>query len=161
MVNHYPHIEFRVLRILWFNRSDNDQYSHVNNAIYYQLFDSIINAFLISEGILAPNLDRDSTPRPIGLVVSSYCQYFAPLSYPQTLDLGLRVNKIGKSSVEYEVGVFAQDDEAVAAVGGYTHVFVDSRTRKALPSGITKDMRQSFEKLYKETQPDLGARSKL
>jgi len=128
----------------------------MNNAIYYQLFDSIINAFLISEGIITPDLDRQATPGPIGLVVSSYCQYFASLSYPQVLDLGLRVNSIGKSSVEYEVGIFAQEGESVAAVGGYTHVFVDSRTRKPLPSGLTKDMRQCFEKLFHTSVADSG-----
>ncbi|KAF8808183.1 hypothetical protein BYT27DRAFT_7190312 [Phlegmacium glaucopus] len=107
-------------------RSDNDQYSHINNSIYYHLFDSIVNTYLIERC----GLDPKSSPL-IGLVVSSHCQFFAPLSFPQVLDLGLRVNKLGSSSVSYEVGVFEEGKDAPAAVGGYTHVFVDSNSRKS------------------------------
>ncbi|KAG5645813.1 hypothetical protein DXG03_005154 [Asterophora parasitica] len=107
-------------------RSDNDQYSHINNSIYYHLFDSIVNTYLIENCGLRPN----KSPL-IGLVVSSFCQFFAPLSFPQVLELGLRVNKLGTSSVTYEVGVFEEGRETAAAVGGYTHVFVDSESRKS------------------------------
>ncbi|GLB35303.1 putative thioesterase [Lyophyllum shimeji] len=108
--------------------SDNDQYSHINNSIYYHLFDSIVNTYLIENCGLKPN----ESP-VIGLVVSSFCQFFAPLSFPRVLDLGLRVNKLGTSSVSYEVGVFEQGKDTPAAVGGYTHVFVESRSRKSTP----------------------------
>ncbi|KZS96995.1 thioesterase, partial [Sistotremastrum niveocremeum HHB9708] len=107
--------------------SDNDQYGHMNNSIYYHLFDSIINAYLIS------HCAQDPLNSPtIGLVVSSHCQFFAPLAFPTCLELCLRVNKLGKSSVEYEVGVFEDGVEEVRAVGGYTHVFVDAKTRKSI-----------------------------
>ena len=108
-----------------FIRSDNDQYSHINNAIYYHLFDSLINAYLIAHCDLSPQ-----TSDTIGLVVSSHCQFFFPLSFPDVLDLGLRVNHVGKSSVAYEVGVFREGGTEPAAVGGYTHVFVDAVSRK-------------------------------
>ncbi|KAH9486208.1 60S ribosomal protein L28 [Psilocybe cubensis] len=115
--------------------SDNDQYSHINNSVYYHLFDSIVNTYLIEKCGLNP------TASPlIGLVISSYCNFFSPLSFPQVLDLGLRVNKLGNSSVSYEVGVFEEGKDAPAAVGGYTHVFVGSVSRKSSPMAEeTKD----------------------
>ncbi|KAJ6544790.1 thioesterase [Mycena vulgaris] len=119
--------------------SDNDQYSHINNAIYYHFFDSIVNTYLIEKCGLNPA----SSPL-IGLVISSFCEFFAPLSFPQVLDLGLRVNKLGTSSVTYEVGVFAEGQDTPAAVGGYTHVFVERAERKSMPmaagtrEGLTK-----------------------
>jgi|SRR5712675_1290933 len=108
-----------------FCRSDNDQYSHLNNAVYYHLIDSIISAYLIAHCDISPQ-----TSDTIGLVVSSHCQFFSPLSFPDALDLGLRVNHVGKSSVTYEVGVFREGSAELAAVGGYTHVFVDAVSRK-------------------------------
>ncbi|KIY49430.1 Thioesterase/thiol ester dehydrase-isomerase [Fistulina hepatica ATCC 64428] len=121
--------------------SDNDQYAHMNNAVYYHLFDSIINTYLIE--VCGMKNSGDSS---VGLVVSSYCNFFTPLSFPQVLILGLRVNTLGRSSVTYEVGIFPErstidgrnatfsssDDDVVAAVGGYTHVFVDNSSRKSI-----------------------------
>ncbi|KAG1752061.1 thioesterase [Suillus lakei] len=107
--------------------TDNDQYSHVNNSVYYHLFDSVVNTFLIQQC----GLTSDSTQ--IGLVVSSHCQFFSPLSFPQVLDLGLRVVKLGSSSVTYEVAVFEEGKDVPAAVGGYTHVFVERGSRKSAP----------------------------
>jgi acyl-CoA thioester hydrolase len=98
----------------------------MNNALYYHLFDSIINAYLIEHCGQRPT----SSPL-IGLVVSSHCTFYAPLSFPVLLDLGLRVTKLGKSSVTYEVGVFEGGKDQAAAIGGYTHVFVDTVTRKS------------------------------
>ncbi|KIM47442.1 hypothetical protein M413DRAFT_439107 [Hebeloma cylindrosporum] len=119
------YVYFLDYRTRW---SDNDQYAHMNNSIYYHLFDSIVNTYLIEK------CGQDPTSSPlIGLVVSSYCQFFAPLGFPQILDLGLRVNKLGNSSVTYEVGVFEQGKDSPAAVGGYTHVFVGSVSRKSTP----------------------------
>ncbi|KAJ7127145.1 thioesterase [Mycena epipterygia] len=111
--------------------SDNDQYSHINNAIYYHFFDSIVNTYLIEKCDLNP-----VTSPLIGLVISSYCEFFAPLSFPQVLDLGLRVNKLGTSSVTYEVGVFAEGQDGPAAVGGYTHVFVERVERRSSPMAV-------------------------
>ncbi|KAF7316940.1 Flap endonuclease 1 [Mycena chlorophos] len=126
--------------------SDNDQYQHVNNTTYYLWFDSIINTYL------QEHCGQDPSSSPlIGLVISSWCevggqdckdaatdwmgafalQFFAPVSFPEVVDLGLRVVKLGSSSVSYEVGVFAAGKQTPAAVGGYTHVFVDRESRKS------------------------------
>ena len=121
-------------------RSDNDQYAHVNNSVYYHLFDSIVNTYLIEHCGLAP-----PNSALIGLVVSSYCNFFSPLSFPAVLELGLRVNKLGKSSVTYEIGVFQEDVESVSAVGGYTHVFVENKSRKS--STIDDRTRAGLERL--------------
>ncbi|KAF7980769.1 hypothetical protein HWV62_36819 [Athelia sp. TMB] len=131
------YVYFLSYRTRW---SDNDQYSHMNNSIYYHLFDSIVNAYLIENCGLAP----PDSPL-IGLVVSSFCQYFAPLAFPQVLELGLKVTKLGKSSVTYEVGVFEEGKKAPAAVGGYTHVFVDNKSRKSATIG--HEARAGLEKL--------------
>ncbi|KAJ3572984.1 hypothetical protein NP233_g2720 [Leucocoprinus birnbaumii] len=123
---------FLTYRTRW---SDNDQYSHMNNSIYYHLFDSIVNTYLIQHCSLVP-----AKSELIGLVVESHCQFFAPVAFPDVLDLGLRVNKLGTSSVEYEVGVFIEGKEEPAAVGGYTHVFVGSESRKSMPmASATKE----------------------
>jgi len=131
----YPY--FLSYRTRW---SDNDQYSHINNAVYFHFFDSIINTYLINEC----GLDPPTSPL-IGLVISSFCEFFAPLSFPQLLDLGLRVNKLGSSSVMYEVGVFAEGQDMPAAVGGYTHVFVQRVERKSAP--MSKRTREGLTKL--------------
>lgn len=139
-----------------FLRSDNDQYSHINNSIYYHLFDSIVNSYLIEHCGLQPN----KSPL-IGLVVSSFCQvclsskrnliethltqFFAPLSFPQVLELGLRVDKLGRSSVTYEVGVFEEGKNVPAAVGGYTHVFVDSQSRTS--TAMARETKAGLQKL--------------
>jgi len=112
----------------------------MNNSIYYHLFDSIINAYLIAHCAQDP-----SSSLSIGLVVSSYANFFRPLSFPAVLELAFRVNKLGKSSVEYEVGVFEEGSEEVAAVGGYTHVFVKSDTRR--PMGIEGKLRSGLDNL--------------
>ena len=122
-------------------RSDNDMYGHLNNSIYAFLFDTIINAYLVLHcgmhpsyspftpassplsGSAAPGKSSLSCDQ-VGIVVSSYCDYFASVSFPDMLDLGLRVTKLGFSSVTYEVGVFNRGEENVKVVGGFTHVFV-------------------------------------
>lgn len=121
-------------------RSDNDQYSHMNNAVYYHLYDSIINDYLAKHcGVQAA-----SSP-VIGLVATSYSDFYRPVGYPQVLELGLRVSKLGKTSVTYEVGVFEEGVESAAAVGGYTHVFVESGDRKT--GNMSKEIREGLEKL--------------
>jgi len=120
--------------------SDNDQYSHINNSIYNHLFDSVVNTYLIEQ------CELSSDSAQIGLVVSSHCQFFSPLSFPQVLDLGLRVMKLGTSSVTYEVAVFGQGSDVPAVVGGYTHVFVERGSRKSVPMTMTlqKGLSQLF-----------------
>ncbi|KIY67555.1 thioesterase family protein [Cylindrobasidium torrendii FP15055 ss-10] len=126
--------------------NDNDQYGHLNNAIYYHYFDSVINDYLIKHCGLTGN---PSTTPIIGLVVSSYCEFYAPVSFPQTLVLGLSATKIGRSSVTYEVGVFqkGKEDGRPVAVGGYTHVFVDSVSRKSLSIATHADLQHGLERI--------------
>jgi acyl-CoA thioester hydrolase len=130
------------LLIYCVRRSDNDQYGHINNSIYQHYFDTIINAYLIESCGLEP-----LTSPTIGLAVATSCQYFRPLSFPQQLELGLRVNTMGRSSVTYEVGIFAADDieGGPAAVGTFTHVFVDSKSRKS--ASMSPDLRAGLQKL--------------
>ncbi|KAK0440921.1 thioesterase [Desarmillaria tabescens] len=131
---------FLTYRTRW---SDNDQYSHINNSIYYHLFDSIVNDYLINHCGINP-----AESPLIGLVVSSACQFFSPLSFPQVLELGLRVNSLGRSSVTYEVGVFEESKMRPAAVGGYTHVFVESKSRKSAPISKQKGLEEGLKRLH-------------
>ncbi|TDL15071.1 thioesterase [Rickenella mellea] len=147
----YPY--FLTYRTRW---SDNDQYGHINNSIYYHLFDSVINSYLIAHCGISPSSPDSSSP--IGLVVSSHCEFFQPLSFPQTLVLGLRVNKLGRTSVEYEVGVFSQDADEVAAVGGYTHVFVGKTSRRPVKDGMGEQLRKGLEMLRFEDGTEKKAR---
>ena len=107
---------------------DNDVYGHVNNVVYYSFFDTAVNQFLIEQGAL----DIESGPL-IGLVVHSACDYFAPLSYPGTVEAGLRVGTVGTSSVRYEIGLFGPGVDQAAAVGRFVHVYVDRATRRPRP----------------------------
>ncbi|DAA73130.1 TPA_exp: Uncharacterized protein A8136_5055 [Trichophyton benhamiae CBS 112371] len=144
------HLEYRTR---W---SDNDMYSHLNNSIYAFLFDSIINSYLISYCGLNPSTSNSTSGNSateqaqIGLVVSSYCDYFASVAFPDVLDLGLRVIKLGKSSVMYEVGVFKRGEEAVKVVGGFTHVFVQKNDMKPTSAGMNAAIRKGLERLLVE-----------
>ena len=128
-------------------RSDNDVYHHLNNSVYAFLIDSVVNAYLIESCDLKP-----ATSEQIGLVVSSYCDFFGSVAYPAVVDLGLRVLKIGKSSVLYEVGIFEQGQDAVKAVGGFIHVFVEQNGRRPAKDGMDRQTRQGLEQIFtKET----------
>jgi acyl-CoA thioester hydrolase len=116
---------FRPISTRWM---DNDVYGHVNNAVYYSWFDTAVNAYLIEQGALDIHLGET-----IGLVIETQCNYFAPLAFPQTVEAGIRVAKLGKSSVRYEVGLFAQGAEQAAAQGHFIHVYVDRQTRRPVP----------------------------
>ena len=119
---------------------DNDAYGHINNAVFYSYIDSVVNQFLI-EHQLRDIQKSDS----IGLVVQSQCRFFQPLSYPGRVDCGLRVTHLGNSSVSYEVGMFAEAEAAAAAIGGFTHVFVDREERRPCPlSGAVRSALQSL-----------------
>jgi acyl-CoA thioester hydrolase len=107
---------------------DNDVYGHVNNALYYSYFDTVINRYLIDVGGL--DIAQGET---IGLCVESHCRYLSPLAFPMELDAGLRVEHLGTASVRYGVGIFARGQEAGAAEGWFVHVFVDRGTRQATP----------------------------
>jgi acyl-CoA thioester hydrolase len=107
---------------------DNDVYGHVNNAVYYAFFDTVINRFLVEEG----GLDIHGG-EVIGLCVASGCAYHAPVAYPDALEAGLRVAHLGTSSVRYEVGIFRAGDAESVADGHFTHVFVSRDARRPVP----------------------------
>ena len=107
---------------------DNDIYGHVNNVVYYSYFDSIANRYLIEEGGL--NIAQDNI---IGFVVSSSCEYKSPVAYPELLEAGFRVNRIGNSSAEYGIGIFIKGAAIASAYGTFTHVFVDRSKDKSVP----------------------------
>ena len=131
---------YRVWRQIGTRWVDNDAYGHVNNTVYYQWFDTAVNAWLIDAGLLdIANGD------PIGLVVETGCRYAAPLSYPQPVEVGLAVEHIGGSSVRYRLGVFAVGSAAAAAEGHFTHVYVDRAERR--PVAIYEEWRQAFESI--------------
>lgn len=121
--SHYK--AFREIGTRWM---DNDAYGHVNNVVYYSWFDTVVNAHLIEQGAL----DIHTSP-VIGLVIETQCNYFASLAFPQTVEAGLRVAHMGKSSVRYEVGLFAQGATETAAKGHFIHVYVDRETRRPAP----------------------------
>ncbi|MDE2148994.1 MAG: acyl-CoA thioesterase [Gammaproteobacteria bacterium] len=104
---------------------DNDVYGHVNNATYYSYFDTVANHYLIHEG----GLDARHGAA-IGLVVSSRCEYFVPAAYPAALRAGLRVDRLGHSSVTYGIAIFDEERQQALAAGAFTHVFVDRHTRR-------------------------------
>lgn len=121
---------YRAWRTLDTRWSDNDAYGHVNNVVYYAWFDTAVNAWLIDQSLLDV-----ATGDPIGLVVETGCRYAAPLTYPEPVEIGLAVERLGTSSVTYRLGVFAKDAAHAAAEGHFTHVYVarDSRRPVALP----------------------------
>jgi len=104
---------------------DNDIYGHLNNVIYYSLFDTAVNRYLIDQGALDIH---DGTV--IGLVVETHCNFFASLAFPQQVQAGLRVARRGRSSVRYEIGLFAEGEALCAAAGHFVHVYVDRDTRR-------------------------------
>lgn len=120
--------DFRVFRCLGTRWMDNDHYGHVNNVVYYSYFDTAVNGWLID----AAGTDIRALPA-IGLVVETSCRFAAPLSFPETIEVGLAVTKLGTSSVVYEIGIFREGAEAPAAVGRFVHVYVDAVTRRTTP----------------------------
>jgi acyl-CoA thioester hydrolase len=113
---------------------DNDVYGHVNNVVYYSLFDTAVNGYLVDAGAL--DIHRSEV---IGLVVETHCNYFAPIKFPTPIDAGIRVGRVGGSSVRYEIGLFAEGEPLTAARGHFIHVYVDRSTRRptALPSALS------------------------
>lgn len=107
---------------------DNDVYGHVNNVVYYSFFDTAVNRMLIEERLL----DIEHS-RSIGLVVETQCRYHAAITFPDAVHAGVRVARIGTSSVEYEVGLFRNDEDNASAEGRFVHVYVDRQTRRPKP----------------------------
>ena len=121
--SHYPH--FLVIPTRWM---DNDVYGHVNNVVYYSYFDTVVNRHLVDTGLL-----HIETSPVIGLVVETQCNYFSPLSFPDTVEAGLRVARLGNSSVRYEIGLFREGEARAAAQGHFVHVYVDRVSRRPVP----------------------------
>lgn len=105
---------------------DNDIYGHVNNVHYYSYFDTAVNRYLIDQGVL--DIHQGEV---VGFVVETQCAYFAPMAFPDTVHAGIRVTKLGKSSVRYEVGLFRNDEDQVSAAGHFVHVYVNRTSGKS------------------------------
>jgi acyl-CoA thioester hydrolase len=120
--------------------ADNDAYGHVNNTVYYQWFDTAVNAWLVEVGLL--DIERGD---PIGLVVETGCAYFAPLSFPGDVEVGIAVEKLGSSSVTYRIGIFGAGSAESAALGHFTHVYVGRESRR--PAPLPDTWRAKLEKL--------------
>ena len=131
---------YRVFRSIGTRWSDNDAYGHVNNVVYYSWFDTVVNAHLIEHGVL--DVQRGET---IGLVAETRCNYFAALAFPQVVEAGLRVARLGSSSVRYELGLFAVGAPLTAARGHFVHVYVDRQSRRPVP--LPEALKAVLEKL--------------
>lgn len=119
---------------------DNDAYNHVNNVVYYSWFDTAVNAHLVRAGVLSIE-----APEVVCLVVETGCRYFRPVSFPDAVQCGLRVARLGRSSVRFEIGVFRNDEETAVAQGYFVHVACDARTRR--PVALPQAMRAALERL--------------
>jgi acyl-CoA thioester hydrolase len=119
---------------------DNDAYGHLNNVVCYSLFDTAVNGYLIGAGAL--DIQRSDV---IGLVVETQCNYFAPIEFPTAVEAGLHVERLGRSSVRYRVGIFAEGQPQCAAAGHFVHVYVDRATRR--PVTLPDTLRRALEAL--------------
>lgn len=130
--------DYRTFRPITTRWMDNDVYGHVNNVIYYAFFDTAVSGWLVDQGIV----DYEHGPT-IGLAVDSQCSYFAPISFPDDVTGGMRVERIGRSSVAYAVGIFRNDEDQASAAGTFTHVYVDRATRRPVP--LSEDVRAKLQ----------------
>ena len=128
---------FYALESRW---ADNDIYGHINNVAYYAYFDTVVNRFLIEEGAMRPGTDE-----VVGYVVQSSANYFTPVSYPTTLSIGLRVERLGTKSVTWSLGVFALDAHQSCVTGQFTHAFVERAS--GLSAEIPASIRSAIEAL--------------
>ena len=116
---------FRGVTTRWM---DNDAYGHVNNVVYYSWFDTAVNAHLVEQGALDP-----ATGDVVGVVVETGCRYHAPISFPEPVEIGLRVERVGETSVAYALGVFRAGEERAAADGRFVHVYVERAAMRPVP----------------------------
>jgi len=128
---------FRALATRWM---DNDVYGHVNNVVYYSFFDTVVNQFLIEQGVLDVQAGT-----VVGLVVETQCRYFSPIVFPDVVQAGLRVAHLGNSSVRYELGLFRNDDDSASAQGYFVHVYVDRVNNRPVP--LPQDFRRALATL--------------
>ena len=120
--------DFRVFRAIPTGWHDNDAYGHVNNVVYYAWFDTAVNAWLVEGGFLDV-----SDSEAIGLVVETTCTYFESVAFPEIIEAGIVVERLGSSSVTYRIGIFRQGSELAAAQGRFTHVYVARASQKPVP----------------------------
>lgn len=132
---HYRH--FQPISTRW---HDNDLYGHVNNVTYYSYFDSAVNTYLIEVGGL--DIHQGEV---VGFVVSSSCDYFASIAFPERIEIGMRVGNLGNSSVQYELAVFKAGEEQACAAGRFVHVFVDRASNR--PVAIPQTLRLAMQQL--------------
>lgn len=126
---------FRTIQTRWM---DNDIYGHMNNVVHYSLFDTAVNGWLVEAGLL----DLKASEQ-IGLVVETGCRYHAEMMFPDVISAGIRVARIGSSSVRYEVGLFRNDEDQASAEGFFIHVYVDRETRR--PKPLSEIMRTTLQ----------------
>lgn len=135
----FPH--FMAIPTRWM---DNDVYGHVNNVTYYSYFDTAVNHHLIEAGGL--DMHNDTA---FGVVAETGCRFFSELKFPDIIDAGLRVTRLGTSSVTYEIGLFRNDSDEPAALGRFVHVWVDRETRRPVP--IPHKVKRALEPLLAGT----------
>ncbi len=135
-----PRSAYRTFRTITTRWMDNDIYGHMNNVVHYSLFDTAVNGWLIERDVL----DIHGGDQ-IGLVVETGCRYFSELAFPDVVTAGLRVAKLGSSSVRYEVGLFRDAEDLAAAEGFFVHVYVDRQSRRPKPLNLS--LRQVLEEI--------------
>jgi acyl-CoA thioester hydrolase len=131
----FPH--FREIPTRWL---DNDVYGHVNNVVYYSYFDTAVTGHLVDSGVLDY---RNATI--VGIVVETKCQFLRELAFPEVVHAGIRITRLGNSSVRYEIGLFSGEEETPAAVGHFVHVYVDRENRR--PVRIPDNVRAAMAPL--------------
>ncbi|HEY5721963.1 MAG TPA: thioesterase family protein [Allosphingosinicella sp.] len=132
--------DYRAWREVGTRWSDNDSYGHANNVVYYEWFDTAVNAWLIEQGLLDPVAGG-----PIGLVVETGCRFARSLGFPAPVEVGMAIEYVGKSSVRYRLGIFSKNESEAAAEGHFVHVYVDRATRRPVP--IPASWRHKLEAL--------------
>jgi len=120
--------DFPVFRAITTRWMDNDAYGHVNNVVYYSWFDTAVNAHLVEHGALDP-----AAGDVVGVVVETMCRYHAPISFPEPVEAGLRVDRVGDTSVRYALGIFRVGEERAAADGHFVHVYVERDAMRPVP----------------------------
>ncbi|MFC7734453.1 acyl-CoA thioesterase [Roseomonas sp. GCM10028921] len=120
---------------------DNDAYAHVNNVVYYSFFDTVVSRFLLASGVIDLR-----TSAVIGVVVETGCRYLAPISFPDLVTAGLRVSRIGNTSIRYEIGIFRNAEEEASAEGHFVHVYVDRETQTR-PTPLPQALRDAVSPL--------------
>jgi len=135
-----PRGDFRLFLPIGTRWIDNDVYGHINNVTYYSFFDTAVNRYLMDSGVL--DIARSQV---IGLVVEPGCHYFASLAFPDDIEAGIRLARMGNTSVRYEVGIFKKGAELTAAHGHFVHVYVDQASRRPVP--LPGELRRALEKI--------------